>query len=84
MLAPKTFAIKRQMAIVNISSKAIYDFLLSANPIWRADGLVEEYAHCRRKESVVMSTVQDTIGNPRSFAAFAHDYATRLFLGVQH
>jgi hypothetical protein len=47
-------------------------------PVWQADGLLEEYAHYRRNEAAaVTSGVHDAIGKyPRSFEAFAHDYAT--------
>jgi uncharacterized protein YbjT (DUF2867 family) len=71
-------ALERQIAFVDTSSEAMHDFLLSAKfPVWQADGLVEEYVHYRRNEAAVTSGVRDAIGkDPRSFAAFAHDYAT--------
>jgi hypothetical protein len=46
-------------------------------PPWQADGLLEDYAHYRRGEaSAVAWGVQGMTGHaPRSFAAFARDYA---------
>jgi uncharacterized protein YbjT (DUF2867 family) len=72
-------AIDRQIAFVDTSSEAMHAFLLSAKfPVWQADGLVEEYAHYRHNEAAaVTSGVRDAIGkDPRSFEAFAYDYAT--------
>ena len=72
-------ALGRQIAFVDVSPLAMHDMLLSVGfPLWQADGLLEEYAHYRRNEAaVVASGVHDAIGKgPRSFEAFAHDYAT--------
>jgi uncharacterized protein YbjT (DUF2867 family) len=72
-------ALGRQIAFVDVSPEAMHDMLLSVGfPLWQADGLLEEYAHYRRNEAaVVASGVHDAIGkDPRSFEAFAHDYAT--------
>lgn len=72
-------ALGRQIAFVDVSPEAMHDMLLSVGfPLWQADGLLEEYAHYRRNEAaVVASGVHDAIGKgPRSFEAFAHDYAT--------
>lgn len=72
-------ALGRQIAFVDVSPKAMHDTLLSAGfPVWQADGLLEDYAHYRRNEAAaIASGVHDAIGkNPRSFEAFARDYAT--------
>jgi uncharacterized protein YbjT (DUF2867 family) len=54
---------------------ALLDFGL---PEWQVDGLIEDYAHYRRDEASAVSTaVADVTGRaPRSFAAFAREYAT--------
>ena len=43
---------------------------------WRAEGLIEDYAHYRRGEAANVSTaVQEVTGRPaRSFEGFARDY----------
>ena len=72
-------AFGRRIAFVDVSPLAMHDMLLSVGfPLWQADGLLEEYAHYRRNgAAVVASGVHDAIGKgPRSFEAFAHDYAT--------
>lgn len=72
-------ALNRQIEFVDVSPEAMHDFLLSAKfPLWQADGLLEEYAHYRRNEaSAIASGIRDAIGKqPRSFDAFARDYAT--------
>ncbi|MGC1310407.1 MAG: SDR family oxidoreductase [Phormidesmis sp.] len=72
-------ALGRQIAFVNISPEAMRDQLISIGiPVWQADGLLEDYAHYRRNEAAaVLSGVQDATGQePRSFKAFAQDYAT--------
>jgi uncharacterized protein YbjT (DUF2867 family) len=69
----------RRIAFVDTSPEAMYDTLLSVGfPVWQADGLLEEYAHYRRNEAAaVTSGVHDAINKePRSFEAFARDYAT--------
>ena len=45
-------------------------------PAWQAAGVLEDYAHYRRGEAQeVTSGVRDATGDePRSFAAFAHEY----------
>ncbi|NJK66228.1 MAG: SDR family oxidoreductase [Microcoleus sp. SU_5_3] len=71
-------ALSRQIAFINIPPEAMRDQLLSIGiPVWQADGLLEDYAHYRRNEAAaVLSGVQDAIGKePRSFKAFARDYA---------
>lgn len=68
----------RKIAFVDIPPETMLDTLLSVHfPAWQAEGLLEDYAHYRRCEaSVVASGVQDATGrSPRSFEAFAHDYA---------
>lgn len=72
-------ALGREITFVDTSPEAMHDTLLSVGfPVWQADGLLEEYAHYRRNEAAaVTSGVRDAIGKePRSFEAFAHDYAT--------
>jgi uncharacterized protein YbjT (DUF2867 family) len=46
-------------------------------PRWQIDGLLEDYAHYRRGEAATVSTdIRAVTGRePRSIAAFAHDYA---------
>ena len=72
-------ALGRQITFVDISPEAMHETLLGIGlPIWQADGLLEDYAHYRRNEaSTVTSGVRDAIAkDPRSFEAFARDYAT--------
>lgn len=72
-------AIGRRIAFVDISPEAMCDTLLGVGfPVWQADGLLEDYAHYRRNEAAtVMSGVHNAIAKePRSFEAFARDYAT--------
>jgi uncharacterized protein YbjT (DUF2867 family) len=71
-------ALGRQVAFVDIPPETMRDALLGVGfPVWQADGLLEEYALYRRGEAApVTSGVQDAIGKaPRSFQAFARDYA---------
>ena len=46
-------------------------------PEWQIEGLIEDYAHYRRGEAVVIATgVDDATGQPpRAFDGFARDYA---------
>jgi uncharacterized protein YbjT (DUF2867 family) len=78
MAAHLSRALGRQVAFVDISPEAMRDTLLSVGfPVWQADGLLEEYALYRGGEAAaVTSGVRDAIGKaPRSFEAFARDYA---------
>jgi uncharacterized protein YbjT (DUF2867 family) len=66
------------VAFVDIPPEAMRDALLGVGfPVWQAEGLLEEYALYRRGEAAaVTSGVRDAIGKtPRSFEAFARDYA---------
>ncbi len=68
----------RTTAFVGISPRAMREALGQMHmPPWRADGLVEDYAHCDRGEAAAIATgVKDATGaEPRAFAAFARDYA---------
>jgi uncharacterized protein YbjT (DUF2867 family) len=78
MAAHLSKALGRPVAFVDIPPEAMRDTLLSVGfPVWQADGLLEEYALYRRGEAAaVTSGVRDAIGEaPRSFEAFARDYA---------
>lgn len=71
-------AMGRKITFVDIPPDMMLDTLLSVHfPTWQAEGLIEDYAHYRRGEaSAIASGVQDATGrSPRSFEAFAHDYA---------
>ncbi|BAC90832.1 SDR family oxidoreductase [Gloeobacter violaceus] len=66
------------VAFVDIPPEAMGEALRGAGlPPWQAEGLIEEYALYRRGEAeAITSGVQDAIGRtPRSFNAFARDYA---------
>jgi hypothetical protein len=70
--------VSRQVAFVDIPPEAMRDALLGVGfPVWQADGLLEEYALYRRGEAAAVTAgLQDAIGKaPRSFQAFARDYA---------
>jgi uncharacterized protein YbjT (DUF2867 family) len=74
-------ALGRRVEFVDVPPDAMRWALIGVGlPAWQAEGLVEDYAHYRRGEaSAVASGVQDVTGQaPRTFAAFAHDYATAL------
>jgi uncharacterized protein YbjT (DUF2867 family) len=78
MAAHLSSALGRQVAFVDIPPEAMRDTLLSVGfPVWQADGLLEEYACYQRGEAAaVTSGVRDAIDKaPRSFEAFARDYA---------
>jgi uncharacterized protein YbjT (DUF2867 family) len=67
----------RRISFVDLSEVAMRDALLSLGmPEWQIDGLIEDYAHYRRGEASVISTiVEDVTGfRPRSFLAFTRDY----------
>lgn len=68
----------REITFVDVPPEAMHQALLGMKmPAWQAEGLLEDYAHYRRGEAAaVASGVQDATGHaPRSFDAFAHDYA---------
>ncbi|MGH7118208.1 MAG: SDR family oxidoreductase [Acetobacteraceae bacterium] len=71
----------RTITFVDVPAEAMREALSAMNmPPWQADGLIEDYAHYRRGEAAVVSTgVRDATGMPpRSFTAFARDYAAQL------
>ena len=71
-------AVGRPITFVDVPPEAMRDALLGVGlPLWQADGLVEDYAHYRRGEaSALTQGVQDATGKPpRTFSAFARDYA---------
>lgn len=79
MAASLSEATGRPIKFVNVSSEAMREALLHMGvPLWQADGLVEDYAHYRRGEAeTIAAGVEETTGRPpRSFAAFARDYAS--------
>ena len=78
MAALLSDSLGRTVTFVDVQPAAMRDALLGSGlPPWQADGLVEDYAHYRRGEaSSIASGVRDATGvAPRTFAAFAHDYA---------
>ena len=78
MAAQLSEAVGRRISFIDIAEEAMRDALSRMGmPEWQADGLIEDYAHYRRGEaSEVCTGVQDaTTSPPRSFAAFARDYA---------
>jgi uncharacterized protein YbjT (DUF2867 family) len=78
MAALLSDSLRRTVTFVDVPPAAMRDALLGSGlPPWQADGLVEDYAHYRRGEaSSIASGVRDATGvAPRTFAAFAHDYA---------
>lgn len=79
MAAGLSEATGRPIKFVDVSSEAAREALLHMGmPLWQADGLVEDYAHYRRGEAETIAVgVEETTGRPpRSFAAFARDYAS--------
>jgi uncharacterized protein YbjT (DUF2867 family) len=81
MAAHLSGALGRRVVFVDIPPEAMRDALLGVGfPVWQADGLLEEYALYRHGEAAaVTSGVRDAIGKvPRSFEAFARDYAAML------
>ena len=72
-------ALDRRVEFVSVPPEAMRGMLAGVGfPTWQADGLIEDYAHYSRGEaSEVRSGVRDAIGDqPRSFDAFARDYAS--------
>jgi len=68
----------RTITFVDIPPETMQAALLQMGmPAWQAAGLIEDYAHYRRGEAAEIFTgVQDATGQPpRTFAAFAHEYA---------
>jgi uncharacterized protein YbjT (DUF2867 family) len=68
----------RRIAFVDIPPASMRQALLAVGiPLWRADGLVEEYELYRRGEAAkVTRTVGELTGaRPRTFSQFAEDYA---------
>jgi len=71
-------ALGRTIVFVDVPPEVMREVLShTPMPAWQADGLIEDYAHYRRGEAaLVASGVQDaTSVAPRSFAAFARDFA---------
>ena len=69
----------REISFVDVTPEAMRGALLGMKmPEWQADGLLEDYAHYRRGEAAaIASGVLDATGQaPRSFEAFARDYAS--------
>lgn len=78
MAASISDAAGRPVTFADVPPEAMRDALLGMGmPPWQADGLIEDYAHYRRGEAAtITSGVQDATGKPpRTFAAFARDYA---------
>jgi uncharacterized protein YbjT (DUF2867 family) len=81
MAAHLSRATGRKITFVDVSAEAMREALSGMSmPAWQADGLIEDYAHYRRGEAATVATaVQDVTGSPpRSFTAFARDYASAL------
>ena len=72
-------ALGRTITFVDVPPQAMREALSQTPmPPWQADGVIEDYAHYHRGEAAeVTSGVLDATGSaPRSFAAFARDFAT--------
>lgn len=73
-----TSTLNRPTAFVTITTDMMRATLEQIGfPAWQADGLIEDYAHYSRNEAAAVTAgVQEATGQaPRSFAAFARDYA---------
>jgi uncharacterized protein YbjT (DUF2867 family) len=71
-------ALGRAIRFTDLAPEAMREAVLGLGfPAWQADGLVEDYAHYRRGEAqaVAPGVLEATGRPPRSFAAFARDYA---------
>lgn len=78
MAATLSEVLRRTIAFVDMPPEVMRETLSDVPmPAWQADGLIEDYAHyCRGEAALVASGVQDATGvAPRSFAAFARDFA---------
>jgi uncharacterized protein YbjT (DUF2867 family) len=76
-------ALGKPIEYVDVSPEAMRETLLGVGtPVWRANGLLEDYEQYRRGEAdLVASTVSDLTGSePITFSQFAQDYTER-FLG---
>jgi uncharacterized protein YbjT (DUF2867 family) len=76
-------ALGKPVEYLDVSPEAMRETLLGAGmPVWRANGLLEDYERYRRGEAdMVASTVSDLTGSePITFFQFAQDYIER-FLG---
>jgi uncharacterized protein YbjT (DUF2867 family) len=76
-------ALGRPIEYVDVSPEVMRETLLGAGmPVWRANGLLEDYEQYRRGEAdMVASTVSDLTGSePITFSEFAQDHTER-FLG---
>ena len=86
MAAQLSEALNCPVAFLDIPAEAMHGALLEAGfPTWQAEGLIEDYAHYHRGEAATVTTdVQHITGHaPRTFAAFAQDYAP-VFRYVVH
>ncbi|WP_031527477.1 SDR family oxidoreductase [Dyadobacter crusticola] len=71
-------AVGRNIRFVDVPSEALRDMLRHIGfPDWQAEGLIEDYAHYKRGEAdtVTSGVLEATGSEPRSFDAFAADYA---------
>jgi uncharacterized protein YbjT (DUF2867 family) len=76
-----SYALRKPVKFIDVPPHAMREVLLgSGMAAWQADGLVENYEHCRRGEAaMVTSTVRDVTGRePTTFFRFAQDCARRL------
>jgi len=74
MAAKLSEALGRTIVFVDVPPEVMREALFrTPMPAWQADGLIEDYAHCRSGEAALVAAgVQDATGAaPRSFAAFA-------------
>ncbi|MCE6992011.1 SDR family oxidoreductase [Dyadobacter sp. CY323] len=74
-----SLATGKNILFVDVPSDALRETLIHAGfPEWQADGLVEDYAHYKRGEAaeIAKGVFESTGAEPRSFDAFATDYAT--------
>jgi uncharacterized protein YbjT (DUF2867 family) len=76
-----SYALRKPVKFIDVSPHAMREVLLgSGMAAWQADGVVENYEHCRRGEAaMVTSTARDVTGRePTTFFRFAQDCAGRL------
>jgi uncharacterized protein YbjT (DUF2867 family) len=78
MAAALAEALGHPITFTDVPPAALRGYLAQAGfPEWQAEGLLEDYAHYHRGEAAKLTAdVQQVTGQPpRSFAAFARDYA---------
>lgn len=73
-------ALGRTISFADASAPDFAAALQGILPPWQIDGLLEDYAHYSRGEAAEVTDAVSTVTGhaPRSFAAFAEDYASRF------